>query len=124
MTEFNETRFISALRRNCAKVPASVAEILVRKEREHWAGLEGAQAARVRAEVNLIDAEQICRKWVEAIGVGFHPDTRGASYRPKMSRDMVREYDADMVRLFAAPCDPYDLGLEAMAAAGLLPSGA
>jgi hypothetical protein len=60
----------------------------------------------------------ICAKWVRRIGAGFHPDTRGKDYAPKMGRDWIKEYDADMNALFKVAADPYGCAVMAMADAG------
>lgn len=65
------------------------------------------------------DPHAICRKWVNRIGVGFHPDTRGKDYTPKMSPEWIKEYDADMELIFARAADPYECGIMAMEDAGL-----
>jgi hypothetical protein len=65
------------------------------------------------------DPHAICAKWVRRLGVGFHPDTRGKDYSPKMDPAEIKEYDADMTALFAVAADPYECGLMAMADAGL-----
>jgi hypothetical protein len=53
-------------------------------------------------------ADAIAKKWVGRLGLGFHPDTRGANYSPALSANEIREYDADMDRLFQSADDPYD----------------
>jgi len=63
---------------------------------------------------NAEEALRICRKWVEKLGWGFHPDTRGADYRPALTSAEAVAYDADMARLFALPLDPYAYGVAAM----------
>lgn len=65
------------------------------------------------------DPHAICRKWVSRLGLGFHPDTRGKNYSPKMSAAEIKEYDADMDVLFEVAQDPYECGVMAMADAGL-----
>jgi hypothetical protein len=70
-------------------------------------------------EREMNDPHAICRKWVARLGLGFHPDTRGADYTPNMREDEIAEYDADMTTLFACAADPYECGLMAMADAGL-----
>ena len=64
----------------------------------------------------------ICRKWVARLGGGFHPDTRGKDYRPRMSKEWIAEYDRDMEELFAGGGDPYEWGILAMREAGLIPA--
>lgn len=59
-------------------------------------------------------AKTICRKWVSRIGYGFHPDTRGKDYFPRMRADEIEEYEADMERLFTLGGDPYRYAVEAM----------
>ena len=41
-------------------------------------------------------AEDICRKWLSKIGVGFHPDTHGDDYSPALSPADVADYDNDI----------------------------
>jgi hypothetical protein len=65
------------------------------------------------------DPHAICRKWVKRLGGGLHPDTRGKDYTPALDADEIKEYDADMEKLFACAADPYDCGVMAMADAGL-----
>lgn len=65
-------------------------------------------------------AHEIAAHWVARLGLGFHPDTRGADYSPALSADDVQRYDRDMETLMRAPGDPYAIGLEAMADAGLI----
>lgn len=67
----------------------------------------------------IIDPHAICTKWVKRLGGGFHPDTRGKDYRPKLESADVAEYDADMNSLFDAAADPYECAVMAMADAGL-----
>jgi hypothetical protein len=66
------------------------------------------------------DPHAICRKWVKRLGGGFHPDTRGKDYSPRLSADEVREYDADMDTLFGVAQDPYECAVMAMADANLI----
>ena len=70
-----------------------------------------------------IEAYRICRKWVDAIGIGFHPDTLAMHYEPALSNEQQLEYTLDMMMLFLMEqeegIDPYEAGLDAMAAAGL-----
>jgi len=70
-------------------------------------------------EAAMHDPHAICRKWVRRIGLGFHPDTRGIDYSPKMDAEQIGEYDADMGRLFDVAEDPYECAVMAMADAGL-----
>jgi hypothetical protein len=63
---------------------------------------------------NAEEALRLCRKWVEKLGWGFHPDTRGADYRPALSPDEIAAYDYDMERLFGLPLDPYAYGVKAL----------
>jgi hypothetical protein len=70
------------------------------------------------SKVTQPDPHAICAKWVKRIGGGFHPDTRGADYSPKMEPADVEEYDADMDALFLLATDPYECAVMAMADAG------
>ena len=60
------------------------------------------------------DPRAICQKWAARLGFGFHPDTRGEDYSPKLSRAEIREYDGDMETLFRVAADPYEHGLAAL----------
>ena len=60
------------------------------------------------------EGRAIATKWVARFGLGFHPDTPGKDYTPRLTAKEAREYDADMDRLFALDCDPYECGLAAM----------
>lgn len=71
----------------------------------------------------MSDPHAIARKWAGRIGAGFHPDTRGADYRPSMSAADVKEYDADMDTLFEVASDPYGCAVIAMADAGFYDIG-
>lgn len=66
------------------------------------------------------EATALCAKWIAKFGLGFHPDTRGASYTPALSAAEVKEYDADIERLFEVAADPYASGITAWKLAGLL----
>lgn len=57
----------------------------------------------------------ICARWLDRIGLGFHPDTPGADYVPPLSPALQAEYEGDMQTLFAVALDPYACGLAAMA---------
>jgi hypothetical protein len=60
----------------------------------------------------------ICRKWVKRIGGGFHPDTAGFKYEPKLSAEACEEYEQDIERLFRdAPGDPYKYAVMTIAEA-------
>lgn len=57
----------------------------------------------------------ICRKWVAKIGGGFHPDTAGFRYEPKLSAQECEEYEQDIQQLFRnAPGDPYKFAIMAL----------
>ena len=63
---------------------------------------------RGAAECSGEVATAICDKWVAKLGYGFHPDTRGADYRPRLTPMEVIAYDHDMMRLFGLDVlDPY-----------------
>jgi hypothetical protein len=54
--------------------------------------------------------------WAEQLGLGFHPDTRGADYveadgSPTLTADEAAQYDADMEAVFDRTIDPYEVGL-------------
>lgn len=75
--------------------------------------------ALVAARAAIIDPHAICRKWVKRLGGGFHPDTRGKGYTPRLTDAEIAEYETDMEALFAVAADPYECGVMAMADAGL-----
>ena len=70
------------------------------------------------------EAYDICRKWVDAIGIGFHPDNLAMDYEPKLSDEKQMEYTLDMMLLFIMQeeykIDPYEIGLQAMEDANLI----
>ena len=60
-------------------------------------------------------ARAICNKWVNKLGYGFHPDTRGDDYTPSMTQKDIDAYDADMDTLFEMGIgDPYAYAVEAL----------
>lgn len=75
--------------------------------------------SRILGALEHLEARKIAAKWVTKLGGGFHPDIEGDQYVPEMTPDEVRDYEADITRLFALPGDPYQHGLDAMRAAGL-----
>lgn len=61
-------------------------------------------------------ASAICDKWAAKLGWGFHLDTRGADYRPRLTPTEIMDYEADMVRLFGLDIlDPYLYAVAALA---------
>jgi len=68
------------------------------------------------------------RAWIEwvtvEIGLGFHPDTPARDYEPPLNEPLRRQYDAmiawshEMLEL--GKTDPYEVGLAAMEAAGMI----
>jgi len=68
----------------------------------------------------VMTPREIAAKWVKRIGLGFHPDTSGRNYSPRLSAEEAREYDADMEILFGNEDDPYVLAVEEMEKAGLI----
>ena len=66
-----------------------------------------------------MDANLIADKWIARLGLGFHPDTIAESYTPEFPPSWVPEYEADLDFLANAD-DPYQIGLDAMARAGLI----
>ena len=82
-------------------------------------GLEFRWREPVDAEEDDTEAARICDKWAARLGLGFHPDTRGADYRPELSAEDCADYDSDMETLFGFGGDPYAFGVEAMERAGL-----
>jgi hypothetical protein len=65
-------------------------------------------------------AQRITDHWTAVIGIGFHPDTRGKDYSPRMSAIQIMEYDADMETLFALDCDPYAEAIASFERGGLI----
>lgn len=64
----------------------------------------------------------IAAKWIDRIGLGFHPDTRGGDYLPAMSVAEAAEYDRDMETLFRNPgLDPYAVCIAVEQEKGLIP---
>lgn len=68
----------------------------------------------LQAAIEWCEARSIANKWVSRFGMGFHPDTRGKDYTPRLNADDAKTYDSDMDRLFEIAPDPYQAGLEAM----------
>jgi hypothetical protein len=73
-------------------------------------------------------AAEIAARWVAVFGLGFHPDTRGVDYVDGsgarcLSDERADDYEAEMELLSSLDCCPYEAGLGAMRAAGLLGSG-
>ena len=55
-----------------------------------------------------LEATRICDKWAAKLGYGFHLDTRGADYDPPLTPAEVKDYEADIMRLFGLDIlDPY-----------------
>lgn len=84
---------------------------------------EGEEWADIEAAINDPDRERerrwLCDRWTACLGVGWHPDNRGASYTGLTEYEQ-REYDANMERLFEISPDPYADGLAALERAGLI----
>lgn len=76
--------------------------------------------------LEVIEATRIATKWVHILGLGFHPDTRGASYvaeridEPLFNDVQAKEYDDDMERLFTLAGDPYEYCIRAWKTADLI----
>lgn len=84
--------------------------------------------ALILAAIEQVEARVIAARWVARFGLGFHPDTRGRDYvLPDFARCLTDaeadEYDTEINRLFELGGDPYQHGLDAMRAAGLLRPG-
>lgn len=70
------------------------------------------------------------KAWIEwvtvEIGLGFHPDTPARDYEPPLTEPLRRQYDAMIAwsheMLALGKTDPYEVGLAAMEAAGLIES--
>ena len=69
---------------------------------------------------NIQFAQRSLNRWVQHIGIGFHPDTRGADYEPPLTAGEAKQYDLDMLFCQLVLQDPYAAGLRAMKDAGLL----
>lgn len=60
-------------------------------------------------------------QWVAVnIGLGFHPDTRAQSYEPGLESGLAAQYDPVIELVFERLEDPYEVGLSAWQAAGLI----
>lgn len=57
---------------------------------------------------------QIATRWVEKLGLGFHPDTAGRDIIPALEPYQIIDYERDMERLHEISADPYLAGLRAM----------
>jgi hypothetical protein len=66
-----------------------------------------------------LQATAICDYWVSKLGLGFHPDNRAEDYDALTEEEMA-DYEEDMNTLFSLGLDPYEYGLTAMRAAGLI----
>lgn len=68
------------------------------------------------------------KRWIEwcavEIGLGFHPDTSARNYEPPLSEALARQYDPMIAwaheMLETGNTDPYEVGLAAFEAAGLI----
>jgi hypothetical protein len=93
------------------------ASALARARRMRWDHPKGRIPQWLLRAIELLaeaEAQRICDKWVERIGWGFHPDTRGADYDPPFSADEVTDYNKDMNTLFSLDGDPYEFAVQAM----------
>ena len=89
---------------------------------EDWDNcIEWVRADGDHPEADLVEVAQgevataICDKWAAKLGYGFHPDTRGADYRPRLTPMEVIAYDHDMMRLFGLDVlDPYLYAIAAL----------
>lgn len=72
------------------------------------------EAASARPCPQTLDhcASVILAYWIGQIGLGFHLDTRGCDYAPKLEHEA--DYDMDMHRAMACN-DPYAIALDIMA---------
>ncbi len=80
----------------------------------------GKPCPDLRAGMLDIIGDQLAEKWARKIGLGFHPDTRGADYVPALSAADAAEYDRNIAELFALPGCPYARGLAAFERLGLI----
>lgn len=70
-------------------------------------------------------AKNITRRYVDILGMGFHPDTRGRNYidgsgRPPFTKVEADQYDSDMEEL-SGLCDQYEIGIDEFRRRGWLP---
>lgn len=59
------------------------------------------------------------KKWIERLGLAFHPDTRGADYinddgKRTLSDGEAEQYDRDIDEAFETHADPYGVALTIM----------
>ena len=71
------------------------------------------------------DACEIAVKWVEKLGLGLHPDTRGTDYTdvdgsPSFTADEAAEYERDLNTMLNSVSDIYELCAQAWDACGML----
>ncbi len=65
----------------------------------------------------------ICERWAKTLGLAWHPDTRGEQYTPDLPGHTIKEYDADMKRLFEISEDPYGDAIDALERLRILDGG-
>ena len=70
--------------------------------------------------ITKASAQRICEHWARFIGLGFHPDTRGADYTPPMTRAQIRNYDANMRALSQYDGDYYAIAVQALESTGVI----
>jgi hypothetical protein len=66
------------------------------------------------ASTDLKLARRIALRWVDKLGLGFHPDTRAKDYTPLMPYEDREDYDRDMDMLAGVAVDQYEASLWAM----------
>lgn len=97
---------------------------LTNRQREWLEDFCAAWRTQSEREKLLQNALDLCRKWVSRFGLGFHIDTSPAEYSPPLKGATRIEYLSDMARLWEIHdrigVDPYEAGLNAMRAAGLI----
>jgi hypothetical protein len=60
--------------------------------------------------------------WVKRLKLGFHPDTAGADYRPKLSPAEIADYDRAIAAVRRrCECDPYEVAVAVWQRFDLIP---
>lgn len=71
--------------------------------------------------ISETEVRAILKKYVDALGMGFHPDTAGEEYqdyengKPSFTFEQAKQYDREMAYCFGLLGDRvYDIGMEIM----------
>jgi hypothetical protein len=108
--------------RNCVQVvwhknaPYTVEGYLMKTRSfpQDSAGRIAAIAFAKNRSTDLRLARRIALRWVDKLGLGFHPDTRAKDYTPLMPYEDREDYDRDMDMLAGVAVDQYEASLWAM----------